>query len=379
MRTKVVIIQELFSSYRGPIFDRLSKKYEILVLHGKKKSDLKLIDKPYSKMISPKYLFNGRIVFLNVFSDLKKFRPDIVIHQGSPGILSLPFSWIWCKLNKVKFVVWTHGFERHQGFKPNRSFRSFLRLIYFKMSDAVIFYTKERRDFFVSILPQKKLFYATNTLDTTGLLELRDDLRRQDLSHIKKELNTDDYFNMVFIGRLLKDKLADHLIRVTAILKGKGHKIKTHIIGEGEESTSLKELSIELGLEADVVFYGAVYDEKFSSKILFASDLMVIPGYVGLAINHAFCFSLPVITYEQGIEGPFHSPEIDYLENGKTGLLTHSYDIENMVASIIKLLLNPELLNTYKLNVDKKIDELKIEKMEEGFSKCIDNTIEKKK
>jgi glycosyltransferase involved in cell wall biosynthesis len=217
MATKLVIIQELFSNYRGPIFDRLSLKYELAVLHGKRKSDLKLIEKDYSVSVSPYYFLRGRFVFLNVFNALRKLKPHAIVHQGSPGIVSLPATWLWCKLTNTGFILWTHGYERRQGFKPNASFRSWLRLMYFKMADGVLFYTRQRKEFFHGVLPTGKLFYATNTLDTEKLLALRDRFKLIGTDVIRKELNLEGYFNIVFIGRLLKEKLPDHLIQVGKI------------------------------------------------------------------------------------------------------------------------------------------------------------------
>ncbi len=379
MLSKIVIIQELFSSYRGPIFDRLHQKYELIVLHGKRKSNLKLITKPYSICVPSYYFIKKRFVFLNVFSTLKRFHPQVVIHQGSPGILSLPVTWLWCKLTNTGFILWTHGFERHQGFKPYSSFRSLLRFLYFIMADGILFYTKERRDFFKRYLPSHKIFYATNTLDTESLLKIKDRLKNTNLDLLKKDLRMNNHFNIVFMGRLLKEKLVDHLLEVTYRLKNKGIKVKTHIIGDGDELQSLKMMTSEIGLQENVIFYGAIHNDLFSGKILLSSDVMVVPGYVGLAINHAYCFELPVITYKQGPNGPFHSPEIDYLGSGKTGLLTKSYDIEDMANALFKLSQQPDLIKSYKLNINKKIEGLKIEKMEAGFIKCIDYIVSIKK
>ena len=354
-------------------------KYNLIVLHGKKKSDLNQIEKDYSVHVHPYYFLNGRFVFLNVFSALRKFRPQVIIHQGSPGILSLPLTWLWCKLNNTRFALWTHGFERHQGFRPDRSFRSLLRLAYFKMADGVLFYTKERKDFFKDKLPAHKLFYATNTLDTTSLMKLRDQFVMSDVESLKKDLKMNGHFNMVFIGRLLKDKLADHLILITWRLKNKGVNARAHIIGGGEEQVSLKKMADDLGLSEEVIFYGPVFDDAESGKILFSSDVMVMPGYIGLAINHAYCFDLPVVTYQQSANGPFHSPEIDFLENGKTGIMTESNNIDAMTNALLDLAQDPDLLRSYKENVRRKVEDLRIEKMEEGFSECIEYLATKRK
>jgi len=246
------------------------------------------------------------------------------------------------------------------------------------MADGVLFYTKMRRAFFVGILPPEKLFYAMNTVDTTHLLKLRDALKMQHTEHLKRELAMNGCFNIAFIGRLLKDKLADHLLQVTARLKAKGVRVKTHIIGDGEELMNLKKISSELGVTNEVVFYGAIFDDEQSGKILYCADLMVMPGYIGLAINHAYCFDLPVVTYRQGSNGPFHSPEIDYLENGETGMLVEPYDIEALTACVLQLHQQPALLAKQKENVNRKVEELTIEKMESGFAICVEQVLRTK-
>ena len=306
------------------------------MLHGKRKSDLNLIERSYSVTVSPYYFLRRRFVFLNVFNALRKLKPQAIIHQGSPGIVSLPLTWPLVQADKHRFYsMGLTDMNGHQGFNPKKSFRSWLRLVYFKMADGVLFYTKHRKEFFQDVLPANKLFYATNTLDTEKLLKLREQFKHHGSEAIKKELGLEKHFNIAFIGRLLKEKLPDHLLLVAKNLKQRGVKLKVHLIGDGEETESLKQLSKTLDLEDDVIFYGAVYDDTISGKILFAADLMVMPGYVGLAINHAYCFNLPVVTYSQGEQGPFHSPEIDYLEQGKTGLMTQAYNIDEMAKQFI--------------------------------------------
>ena len=54
-------------------------------------------------------------------------------------------------------------------------------------------------------------------------------------------------------------------------------------------------------------FRGPIYDSDTLSRIFRAGDALVIPGYVGLAVNHAFAHGLPVVT----CQSPMHSPEIE--------------------------------------------------------------------
>jgi glycosyltransferase involved in cell wall biosynthesis len=45
---------------------------------------------------------------------------------------------------------------------------------------------------------------------------------------------------------------------------------------------------------------------------------VVLPGTVGLAVNHAFAFGRPVVTRQNSL----HPPEITYIEPGRNGIIT---------------------------------------------------------
>src|SRR6056297_3658333 len=88
--TKILIIQRIFSNYRQPIFDRLNNNHELLLLHGKNKRGIKQINTEYSKQVKQvQYYKKETNVYLNVFFDLFKFKPQIVVHEFNPSIISL--------------------------------------------------------------------------------------------------------------------------------------------------------------------------------------------------------------------------------------------------------------------------------------------------
>ena len=117
-----------------------------------------------------------------------------------------------------------------------------------------------------------------------------------------------------FVGRLVGGKRAEDLIRGVAALRGAGIAAEAVIVGDGPERQMLED-------EADGApwchFLGAVHDVEGISRIYRASDALVIPGYVGLAVNRGFAHGMPIIT----IESALHSPEIDYVENEVNGLI----------------------------------------------------------
>lgn len=112
-KIKIVIIQRVFSNYRKPIFDRLSKKYNLLLLHSEINTGISQVKTKYSKKtFSFKYGKNDTNVFLCVLPSLLSFKPDVIIHEFTPSILSLYISYFYTKIFKKKIIVWGHGYNR---------------------------------------------------------------------------------------------------------------------------------------------------------------------------------------------------------------------------------------------------------------------------
>ena len=96
------------------------------------------------------------------------------------------------------------------------------------------------------------------------------------------------------------------------------------------------------------------------------------PGYVGLSINHAFAFGTPVVTFKRGENGPFHSPEVEYIVNYETGYLAKSFDLDDMVAFIYEYFRNEEKQRFMKEQIiNMMANTFTIENMVKGITDAI--------
>jgi glycosyltransferase involved in cell wall biosynthesis len=156
-------------------------------------------------------------------------------------------------------------------------------------------------------------------------------------------------------------------------LKQKGFSsLAVHYIGNGEMLSFLKERTISEGFETDVFFHGAIYDENETGQLLFCSDLMIMPGCVGLSVNHAFCFNCPVVTFEQIDLLPAHGPEVEYIINNKTGFLIPGHSIESLTNVVASYLRSDELRENMQKEIKYFIEKnCSIEKMAEGVIDAI--------
>lgn len=61
-------------------------------------------------------------------------------------------------------------------------------------------------------------------------------------------------------------------------------------ICDGEKTKEFKQLAESLGLQDYVWFYGACYNEKELSSLIYNADLCVAPGNIGLTAMHSMVF-----------------------------------------------------------------------------------------
>jgi len=202
------------------------------------------------------------------------------------------------------------------------------------------------------------------------LLRIRDDLGKSGKGTIRREINFKKKYNLIYLGRLLKEKEPDKLLDVFKIVSRKLKSIELHFVGEGPLYSKLLEKSVGL----NVRFWGNISDDIFLGKLLFSSDIMIIPGDIGLSVAHSFCFDCPVVTQKQGKEGPFHGPEIEYLINGVTGFLVEYGNNGKMANTISNYLLSSnDVKDRFKDNIRKMIEnKCSIDSMIDGFKKAID-------
>ncbi len=184
----------------------------------------------------------------------------------------------------------------------------------------------------------ERLFVARNTLDTDTLFALHDHLRAEGRVAVRRRLGLlAEAPVLVFIGRLIKTKGTDRLLDVFGALRAKrtAHLL---VIGGGPEQSAMEERVAREQIDG-VYFLGALPAWADSAPYLYAADLMLMPGYLGLAVNHAFAFGVPVVS--QASPDPairFHSPEAAYVQPGENGLLARPNDAAAMLEAVERVL-----------------------------------------
>jgi len=285
--------------------------------------------------------------------EIERLNPDVVLlflHLKNTVIWPLLH---WLKLRATPVVYWNKGINlevRHQWIRNLPFYYVHL------LCDAIILYSRnEVKD----IRPgnRHKVFVANNTVNFDAFPEIA-----ASKSELKREFGIPFKKVVLFVGRMRDVKKVDHLI--AAFNEIDDPDCGCVIVGDPMRY-DLKALV----RKANVIHLGEIHDPEGIkiSKIFKLSDLFVIPGDVGLGLNQAFYWGLPVVT-EAGLQ----PPEIHYLTEGRNGFVVPENDIAALKDKMLLLLRDDNLRASFSAAARTDImREASIEKMFSGFNECV--------
>ena len=108
-------------------------------------------------------------------------------------------------------------------------------------------------------------------------------------------------YDIIFAGRLIKDKNVDVLIKAVSLLKRDFPEFCCCIVGDGPEKKALEKLAHELGVQKNVIFEGFQEYGALIGKIK-ASKVLVLPSSregFGMVVIEAFACGVPVVTVRE--------------------------------------------------------------------------------
>lgn len=295
----------------------------------------KLIGQSSREIINNIYIYRiksfgsraSRQIICNIFSFIyapfiiKKEKINIVHGHQQIGIF---FAFLIGKIFSLPSIGTPYSFSTKENrFKFNKIAIWIEKNIYKKVN-KLIFETDGNK-----ILAEQELgiSFLNSIVINTGI----------EIPEIKKSYTNSDIINFFFIGRLVKIKAIDNLILSLNFLEKQSlSKIKIHIIGEGEEFSSLKEIVIKNKFEKYIELHGFVKD---TSRFYKDCDVFILPSYMeGLSIALLEAMSYGVASVTNNFNLPFDEETIIKMENNKP---------ETIARTINFIINNRELLSQY--------------------------------
>lgn len=291
--------------------------------------------------------------FFDYKREIERLQPDVVIlflHLKNLIIWPLLH---WLKWKRIPVVYWNKGINLEV---RNPRLRNQPFYYIHSLSDGIILYSKDEIND-IKAKNRSKVWVANNTINFGGFPEIH-----ESRDEIKAEFGIPYQKTVLFVGRMRAVKKVEHLIEIFNRIDEPG--CGCVIVGD-EMDYNLRAL-----IKKDNIRYlGEIFDpeERQISKLFKMADLFVIPGDVGLGMNQAFFWGLPVVT-EDGLQ----PPEIHYLKNGHNGFVVPENDTLALQEKTLLLLRDDALRTQYACAAREDIlREGSIERMFLGFLHCV--------
>lgn len=161
-------------------------------------------------------------------------------------------------------------------------------------------------------------------------------------AHEKPLRKSEDPFELIFVGRLVKRKGVDVLLRAMTMLEGDS-RLHLRIIGGGPEREALESLSRRLGLGSGRVTFDGVVPASRIAELFASCDALVLPAIVtstgdteglGVVLIEAMGYGKPVIASAAG-------GITDIVCHEDTGLLVPPGDPAALAAAIRRAMDSP--------------------------------------
>ncbi|MFM1744873.1 MAG: hypothetical protein RLZZ630_810 [Bacteroidota bacterium] len=359
---KVLLITNVPTPYRIPLFERMNKSFkeigwELTVVFGERSYQRRkyTLDE---KTFDFKHIFiNGgqkndstnpeATVFLysGVLTLLRKKQPDHVIVSGfSPATLRV---WWWSLTKGGSFSIWSGTIPRR-----GQTFglvRTSIRKLMASRANGFIAYGHEAKRYLSELgVPDHKIDIATNTVDTTYFRENAGLHRDQSASEKTSP------FTFTYIGYLVPRKQVDKILYAAAKLAQQRGDFRIRIIGDGSERKALESLSVELMVSDMVGFEGHKQTSELPAILAATNVFLFQTGFDiwGLVLNEAMAAGVACIASIHG------GATTDLIQDGLNGFRMDFNDTEALTEKMKWCIDHPSEVRSMGIRASEDVEHL---------------------
>jgi glycosyltransferase involved in cell wall biosynthesis len=370
---KVAIVQKALVQYRRDFHNQLREKLkengvELTLIYskyqGKDSAKKDEIDLDWATLVPSKFIKLGPVELLWQSSlPYLKNKDLVIVEQANKNLLNY-LLFIKRYFGGQKYAYWGHGVNRQIN---QDDVRNKFKKAFQNKSDWWFAYTRKVKEYLVeSGYPVDQVTSVDNAIDTKFLADTYNKISESEINRLKQDLGIESENVGIYCGGIYKEKNISFLIEACELIRKDVPDFHFLVIGSGPDTHLVEEAEVK---NPWIHYLGPKFGKD---KIMYfkISKVFLMPGLVGLAILDSFATQTPIITTEY----PFHSPEIEYLENGTNGLITKE-NVQDYASSVIKVMredtLRDRLIEGCKRSASKYTIENMVNNFAEGILKCL--------
>jgi glycosyltransferase involved in cell wall biosynthesis len=322
-----------------------------------------------------------RAIYQPVVHRILTDRFDAVVMGNELKFLSNLLLALRARQRRLAVIFWGFGYHAKAGMGPTAKspglasgMSSRIKDLLARQADGYLAYTEGGARNLLRIgMRDDKIWVVSNSIDVEAQGRLHAKYQQADPLLLRQQLGLKpDSVVLLYVGRLVPTKQVDLLIQAVRRIQAmqlSRQAIEVLIIGEGPAAESIKRRAANL---PSVRILGALDDQDEVARYMRVAAAMVIPGFVDLAVNHAFAQGLPVITRDHAL----YSPGIEYLRNGENGLIVPG-DMKDFAHVLAHFVDTPELQRRLAAGALKSRDEFHLDHMVERFDQAVTATVQR--
>ncbi len=339
----MAILKDAFiPEYRARLYEELGRMEEVeyVVFHGDPPGSTghRAARGPFPfaevRVESRELRFGGKtLVYQSAVREIAGSDFDAAVIGGELKLLANAALFPLLKLRRRPVLLWGQGIDKAEDrAAPMRVLAqgsALLRAAAARRADGYLVYTDGGRRQLTKLgVDPDSVFVLRNTLDMEREMELQRAAAGEDEGQMREELGLKrDSVVLLFIGRVYREKRVSEFVALLQRLNGRpGVDVEGLVIGDGPD---LPRISRQAEGLSCLHLLGEVRDPARIAGCMRVSSALVIPGAVGLAVNHAFAHGVPVITRANPMQGP----EFEYIEPGLNGMVVEG-DFEAFVRAV---------------------------------------------
>jgi glycosyltransferase involved in cell wall biosynthesis len=340
-RPRVAILQRYLPHYRRSFFERLAKAnpdLDIRLYHGGELGGGPA-EAPLEGPISETLVRNVRILPLvgydlvvqrSVVRQILRDAPDLVVLEGTFGVLTNSAVLVARRLRGQRTVYWSAGWDRPGVTGVRHKLKTTVIRSLIGLADGYIAYGSAARDYLARHgADAARVTIAQNTIDVESIAASAPGWSVQG-ARLKEQLGLDGHVVITYVGGIAPLKRVSVLVDAYRRLQQQIDRLALLIVGDGPEATEIRARSHDL---PGVHFAGAVVEGV--EAYIAAGDVFVLPGTGGLALNQAMALGKPLVaTIADGTERDLVIP-------GRNGYLARVDDPEDLAKCLGRVLADP--------------------------------------